>query len=131
MQREYLTIGEVAKQAGVQTSTLRYYEQIGILPPPKRVNGQRRYNREVLIVLAVIQLAKDANFSLTEIKDLLYGDTGKPSERWQQLAQRKLEEINAVIARAEEMKLLLEEALESDALRYELDTSLEILRKNQ
>ena len=130
MQREYLTIGEVAKLAGVQTSTLRYYEEIGILPAPKRVNGQRRYNREVLVVLAVIQLAKEVNFSLGEIKDLLYGDTGKPSKRWQQLAQRKLEEINAVIARAEEMKQLLEEALESDALHYELDESLEILRKN-
>jgi len=130
MQRENLTIGEVAALAGVQTSTLRYYEQIGIVPPPKRVNGQRRYNREVLVVLAVIQLAKDANFSLTEIKDLLYGETGTPSQRWQQLAERKLQEINAVIARAEEMKQLLEEALESDALHYELDESLEILRKD-
>lgn len=131
MQREHLTIGEVAELAGVQTSTLRYYEEIGILPAPKRVNSQRRYNREVLVVLAVIQLAKEANFSLNEIRDLLYGDTGKPSERWQQLAQRKLEEINAVIARAEEMKQLLEEALESDALHYELNESLEILRKNR
>jgi MerR family redox-sensitive transcriptional activator SoxR len=130
MQREQLTIGEVAQLAGVQTSTLRYYEDIGILPAPQRVNGQRRYSREVLVVLAVIQLAKDANFSLNEIKDLLYGVTGTPSERWQQLAQRKLQEINAVITRAEEMKQLLEEALESDALHYELDASLEILRKN-
>jgi MerR family redox-sensitive transcriptional activator SoxR len=130
MQHEQLTIGEVANLAGVQTSTLRYYEDIGILPAPQRVNGQRRYSREVLVVLAVIQLAKDANFSLTEIKDLLYGATGRPSERWQQLAQRKLEEINAVIARAEDMKQLLEEALESDALHYELDTSLEVLRKH-
>jgi MerR family redox-sensitive transcriptional activator SoxR len=76
MQREQLTIGEVANLAGVQTSTLRYYEDIGILPAPQRVNGQRRYSREVLVVLAVIQLAKDANFSLTEIRDLLYSATG-------------------------------------------------------
>jgi hypothetical protein len=41
-----------------------------------------------------------------------------------------LEEINAVIARAEDMKQLLEEALESDALHYELDEALEIIRRN-
>ncbi|HLU10628.1 MAG TPA: MerR family transcriptional regulator [Oceanobacillus sp.] len=43
-----LTIGEMANMIGVQTSTLRYYESIGILPPPRRVSGRRRYSRDVL-----------------------------------------------------------------------------------
>jgi MerR family redox-sensitive transcriptional activator SoxR len=116
-----LTIGEVAAVAGVQTSTLRYYESIGILPQPHRVSGQRRYSRDVLPILAVIQLAKEANFSLPEIKELLYGEDGTPSERWKQLAEHKLREINMIIARAQDMKQLLEEALHSEALHYELD----------
>jgi MerR family transcriptional regulator, redox-sensitive transcriptional activator SoxR len=128
MLQDSLTIGEVASLVGLHTSTLRYYEQMSILPQPKRVNGHRRYSPDILVVLAVIQLAKDSNFSLAEIKDLLYGTEGKPSERWQQLAQKKLHEINAIISRAQEMKHLLEETLESDALHFELDESLEKLR---
>jgi MerR family redox-sensitive transcriptional activator SoxR len=116
-----LTIGEVAALAGTQTSTLRYYERIGILPPPRRMSGQRRYSRDILPVLAVIQLAKEASFSLPEIKVLLYGQGGTPSERWRLLAAHKLAEVNAIIARAQEMKQLLEEGLDSEALHYELD----------
>ena len=70
---EAFTIGEIANLAGVQPSTLRYYESIGILPAPRRVSGQRRYSVEVLQILAVIQLAKEANFTLPEIRALLYG----------------------------------------------------------
>lgn len=123
-----LTIGEVAAIAGVQASTLRYYESIGILPAPRRRSGQRRYTPEILPVLAVIQLAKEANFSLPEIKTLLYSDEGTPSTRWRQLAEQKLGEVNDLIARAQEMKQLLEEALQSDALHYELDECLTLLR---
>ena len=60
---EWLTIGEVAAMAGLQASTLRYYESIGLLPPAKRVSGQRRYTTNILSVLAVIQMAKEASFS--------------------------------------------------------------------
>ncbi|MEP7291658.1 MAG: MerR family transcriptional regulator [Chloroflexota bacterium] len=118
---ERLTIGEVAALANLQTSTLRYYERIGILPKPRRVSGQRRYTHEVLPVLAVIQLAKEANFSLTEIKALLYSDNGTPSERWRQLVEQKIEEIKTLIAREQARKELLEEALDSDALHHELN----------
>jgi len=121
---EVYTIGEIAAIAGLQTSTLRYYESIGILPPPRRVSGQRRYSRDVLPILAVIQLAKDADFTLPEIRSLLYDDAASstPSQRWKALAHAKLREVNAVIARAQEMKQLLEEGLECDSLLYELDS---------
>ncbi len=120
---EALTIGEIAHLAGVATSTLRYYEEIGLLPPPKRVSGQRRYSRDVLQVLAVIQLAKDASFTLPEIRALLYGfDNRTPSERWKALAREKLAEIDAIIARTLEMKALLEEGLRCESLLFELDS---------
>jgi MerR family transcriptional regulator, redox-sensitive transcriptional activator SoxR len=121
---ETFAIGEIAELAGVQPSTLRYYENIGILPPPRRVSGQRRYSGDVLQILAVIQLAKDANFTLPEIRALLYdySEYSTPSQRWKELAQRKLREVDAIIAHAQEMKQLLEEGLECDSLLYELDS---------
>jgi MerR family redox-sensitive transcriptional activator SoxR len=120
---ESFTIGEIAQLVGLQTSTLRYYESIGLLPPPQRVSGQRRYSRDVLPILAVIQMAKEANFSLPEIHTLLYDNTAHstPSERWRTLARRKLAEVEAVIVQAQEMKQFLEEGLACDALLYELD----------
>jgi DNA-binding transcriptional MerR regulator len=43
-----LAISDVARVFGLRTSAIRYYEQIGILPPPVRKNGQRRYEKSVL-----------------------------------------------------------------------------------
>ena len=127
-----LTIGELAELAGVATSTLRYYESIGILPPPRRTSGQRRYSSDVLQIMAVIQLAKDAHFSLPEIKALLYdySEYSRPSERWKQLAQRKLREVEEMIARSMDLKQLLEEGLESDALLHELDSCASLIQDN-
>ena len=122
-QDEWLTIGEVAVTAGVQPSTLRYYESIGLLPAAKRVSGQRRYTTAILPVLAVIQMAKEASFSLPEIQTLLHSQTDGEilSQRWQTLAEAKIRELDVVISRAQEMKALLEEALSSHALQFELD----------
>jgi MerR family transcriptional regulator, redox-sensitive transcriptional activator SoxR len=117
-----LTIGEVARLVGVATSTLRYYESIGLLPLPGRVSGQRRYGRDVLQVLAVIQLAKEANFTLDEIRELVATRSDlSPADRWRELAQRKLDEVDAIIARAHELRALLEEAIRCESLLYELD----------
>lgn len=120
---EWLTIGEVAAMVGLQTSTLRYYESIGLLPRAQRVSGKRRYTTAILPLLAVIQMAKEASFSLPEIQALLH--TRKEGEalsrRWQTLAAAKISELDGIINRAQEMKALLEEALSSDALQFELD----------
>jgi MerR family redox-sensitive transcriptional activator SoxR len=127
---EKLTIGEVAEITGVATSTLRYYESIGIIPPPKRASGQRRYDPDVLQILAVVQLGKDVGFSLPEIKQLLYGfpEDMSPSARWRSLAQRKIAEIDQIIASATNMKRLLEAGLACEYLQLELD-SIEILKQ--
>jgi MerR family redox-sensitive transcriptional activator SoxR len=118
-----MTIGEVASVAGVETSTLRYYESIGLLPPPARRGGKRCYAPDILPILAVIKLAKDVNFSLEEIRELLYGQPNETTlaDRWRSLAERKLLEVNALIARATEMKHLLEDGLACDALQFELE----------
>ena len=116
-----MTIGEVAKQAGLAPSTLRYWESVGILPAPNRVNGQRRYDERVFQRLAIVRVAQEAGFNVAEIRTLLHGFSREvpPSARWTALASAKLEEIDTVIARAEAMKRILKEGLECDCLRLE------------
>lgn len=116
-----MAIGEVANEAGVQPSTLRYYESIGLLPLAKRVGGKRRYTAEAIDRLGVIQIAKKAGFTLSEIKMLLSGfsETEPPSARWKIMAQEKIEQVEALIERAQGMKRLLMEGLECECLRME------------
>jgi len=108
-----LTIGDLARQAGVRTSALRYYESVGLLAPPTRVNGRRVYDASAIDVLKLIRLAKGAGFSMAEIRRLLNGfDRATPaSARWQTMATRKLEDVNALIERAEQMRDLLQKLL--------------------
>ena len=54
-----LAISDVARLFGLRTSAIRYYERIGILPPPLRKNGQRWYEESVLFRLAVVQRARE------------------------------------------------------------------------
>ena len=100
--RATLTIGEVAREAGVAATTLRYYEQIGLLPPPARLAGRRRYDGSILARLEVIRLCKSAGFALEEIQLLFADDApGRPASR--ALAEAKLAEIDdqmASLARA-------------------------------
>src|SRR5215207_4635052 len=71
-----LTIGDVAHRAGLATSSIRYYESIGLLPEPDRLHGQRRYRTDVLGRLAFIGVAQSAGFKLDEIKALVVGVDG-------------------------------------------------------
>jgi MerR family redox-sensitive transcriptional activator SoxR len=126
-----LTIGEVAKRAGLRTSALRYYEEVGVLPHAERISGQRRYDETVLARLAVVRLAQDLGFSVAEIRALVEGfdDIGVPSARWRELASQKLTEVNALITHAEQMKQLLEESLDCGCLT--LDACAVVLERRQ
>jgi len=89
-----MTIGEVSRRSGVPATTLRYYEQIGLLSAPARVSGQRRYGDAVLARLGVVGLCKSAGFSLEEIALLFADDApGRPASRV--LALAKLAQIDA------------------------------------
>jgi MerR family transcriptional regulator, redox-sensitive transcriptional activator SoxR len=108
-----LTIGEVARRAGVRASAIRYYEEAGLLEEPERVGGKRRYDEEALRRLALIGGAKRAGFTLGEIRTLLHGfpaGTGA-AQRWQALASEKLVEVDEAIAQLRQTRGLLEEAL--------------------
>src|SRR6266498_3026275 len=104
MQEATLTIGEVARQAGLKASAIRYYESVGLLPEPERVGGQRRYDGDTLQRLRAIEVAKHAGFSLDEARVLLAGGGGA---QLRTLAQRKLPEVDELIARAQAMRAWL------------------------
>jgi DNA-binding transcriptional MerR regulator len=105
-----LTIGEVARRAGIATSSIRYYESIGLLPVPDRLHGQRRYDEEILGKLAFIAVAQSAGFKLEEIKELMRGVDGADGlgGHMRALSSRKLDEVEAMLARANAMKAWLE-----------------------
>jgi MerR family redox-sensitive transcriptional activator SoxR len=109
-----LTIGEVARRAGVATSLIRYYESIGLLPEPDRLHGQRRYDTDVLGRLAFIGVAQTAGFKLSEINELVRGvdDGDGMSEHIRSLSSRKLDEVEALLERTRAMKGWLEVAKE-------------------
>lgn len=111
-----LTIGEVAARAGVNTSHIRYYERVGVLPNPERTGGQRRYDEDVLDRLAIVDVAQRAGLTLDEIRDLTGPDNrgGPAGDRIRELAERKLPDIDALIARAQAVKAWLELARTCD-----------------
>jgi MerR family redox-sensitive transcriptional activator SoxR len=116
-----LTIGEVAEQTGLRTSAVRYYESAGVLPPPARVNGRRRYDADVVRLLRTVRFAQDAGFSVAEIRTLFHGFGAQvpPADRWRELADRKLAELDALMLRVERMRRALLVAKQCGCVRME------------
>lgn len=118
---ERLSIGEVGRRAGLAPSAIRYYERLGLLPRPARTGGKRRYDPSVLEWLSLIALAREAGFTMKEIKRLVTGFTPgtPPAARWRELAARKLAEVDAMVARAERMRSVLRVAIDCGCFRLE------------
>jgi Cu(I)-responsive transcriptional regulator len=69
---ERLTIGKIADATGTKVETVRYYERIGLLPPPRRTSGNyRSYDAEHFSRLAFIRRSRDLGFTIEQIKELL------------------------------------------------------------
>ncbi len=105
-----LRTAQVARLAGVNVETLRFYERQGILPePPRRASGYREYPPETVSRVRFIKRAQELGFSLKEIKELL-DLTAVPrakSGRVRQMAEAKLAEIDHKIHDLEAMKQTL------------------------
>ena len=104
-----LMIGELARQAGVSASALRYYEKAGLLPSPARASNRRQYDRGVLGRLRIILLARDAGFSISETRTFLNGFPmgTRPALRWRAMAKRKIAELDELTARLSQMRSIL------------------------
>jgi DNA-binding transcriptional MerR regulator len=105
-----LTIGELARRAGIATSAVRYWEDLGLLPTPARVSGQRRYPESAITLVGVVLLLRDAGFTLAEQKTLLAAG-GAPPDEWRLLQRRKLAELDERIAAAQAARTAVEHAL--------------------
>jgi len=116
-----MSIGEIGRMTGLRPSAIRYYEELGLLPKAKRVGGKRRYDASVLEWLSLIALAREAGFTMAEIKRLVAGFTPgtRPAARWRELAERKLVEIDAMVARAERMRAILRVSLDCGCFRVD------------
>jgi MerR family transcriptional regulator, redox-sensitive transcriptional activator SoxR len=105
-----LKIGDVARQAGVAPSTLRYYEKSGLLPAPARISKRRHYDRQIIGRIRIILIARAAGFTVSETRTFFDGfpSGAPPAARWRAMAQKKLGELEVLAARVNEMKALLE-----------------------
>jgi MerR family transcriptional regulator, redox-sensitive transcriptional activator SoxR len=114
-------IGEIADRAGIAASAIRYYEQIGLLPSARRVSGKRRYDLSILQKLRMIRLAKQTGLTIEEIQVLLHDfpENTPPSIRWAALAQGKIAELDEKMLQIQQMKSMLEKALECECLTLE------------
>ncbi len=91
-----LTIGQVARGAGVNVETVRYYQRRRLLEqPPKPLRGHRRYGVEAVMRLLFIKRAQQLGFTLEEVRSLLRLEDGQNCHETRLLAEEKLAQIEA------------------------------------
>lgn len=103
-----LTIGDVARRAGVATSAVRYYERRGLLAADTRRSGQRRYSEATLRRLVFIGMLQDAGLSLDDIAGILGAAT---AAEWKAIGRERLAVLDAEIERLELARTYLQGAL--------------------
>jgi DNA-binding transcriptional MerR regulator len=103
-----MKIGELAGRTGLNASAIRYYERMGLLAPPYRTGGQRRYPPEAIHRVLLIRFAGEMGFTLGEVKIFLGGlrDNSPVGPRWRKLAAHKIKEAERSIDRSRRLKSL-------------------------
>jgi len=102
-----LTIGRVAAKTGVKVPTIRYYEQVGLMPEPERsVGNQRVYDGQAVKRLAFIAHARQLGFSLEQIRQLLHlaDDPHQTCKEANDIARQHLREIERRMKRLRSLK---------------------------
>lgn len=96
-----MNIGEAAAASGVSAKMIRYYESIGLIPAPRRMeNGYRRYSESEVHTLGFIRAARKLGFSVAQIAQLvrLWQDKGRASAEVKAIAETHILELNTRIA---------------------------------
>ena len=99
-----LTIGKLAAAGGVGVETIRFYQRKGLLDQPTRDAGIRRYGAEDVRRLRFIRQAQTAGFTLAEIRELLDLDASGDRARARELANARVEALEAQIAELEQAR---------------------------
>ena len=108
MTRQF-SIGQLAKVAGVPPKTIRYYESVGVLPPPNRNDARYRVYSEIDVRrLELVRRARTLDMGLPEIRELVHcastGTCNDFQERFQEVLRRKLEEVDHRIGDLEHLR---------------------------
>lgn len=96
-----LTIGHLARRTRTKVETVRYYEKIGLLPPPRRTQGNyRSYGEDDLARLSFVRRARDLGFSVDQIRVLLSlsDDKSRDCATVDEIASAHLDEIDRKLA---------------------------------
>jgi DNA-binding transcriptional MerR regulator len=104
-------IGEAARRSGVKVPTIRYYEEVGLLPEPPRTEGNRRlYGNPHLKRLAFIRHARELGFEVEAIRTLLdlQDNPGQSCSPADSIARRRLRDVQDRIAKLTALKVELE-----------------------
>ena len=108
-----LTIGRLAKAAGVHVETIRYYQRIGLIPEPQKPQGgHRRYSPSVMERITFIRRAQQLGFSLEEVKKLLGYSEGRNRKEVRQIAENKYEMLGARVDQLNEMRRKLKRLID-------------------
>ena len=104
-----LTIGQLAELAGVPRKTIRYYEEVGVLPAPSRSDARYRLYSDIDVRrVELVRRARALDMGLAEVRELVeWASTGSCNdfqERFQEVVHRKLEEVDQRIADLEHLK---------------------------
>ncbi len=111
----FLSIGKLAEKSGVSPKTIRYYEEVGLLPEPQRgENGYRRYEDRAVHVLRFVGRAREMGFSMEATKELLalWGDKRRKSADVRAIALKHLETISQKITKLQGLQATLQDLVE-------------------
>lgn len=107
--RDTMAISELARRTGLTPEGIRFYERVGLLPPPDRVGGRRRYTADDVERLVAIRLCRAAGFTIEEVRRILQG-TGE----WRPVVRAKLAQIEHQMALLAAVRDALQEAVDCD-----------------
>ncbi|WP_181891616.1 MerR family transcriptional regulator [Bacillus altitudinis] len=104
------TRGKLSKMSGVHIETIRFYENEGVLPEPKRAhNGYRLYDKKYVLMLSFITEARKLDFSLKEIREIITSLFEKQSKtEAEQLLEQKVEDIQKSIQELKKRKTAIQ-----------------------
>ena len=112
MPNNFFTIGALAKQAGVNIETIRYYQRRGLLDEPEKpLGGVRSYNDSHIRRIKFIKHGQTLGFSLSEMEELLSLEDSQQCRDAQAIALRKLAVIRERIASLQRMETTLNELI--------------------
>lgn len=113
--KDGLTIGRIARRAGVGVETVRFYERRGLIeqPPKPRGSGFRLYSEDTVARIGFIRQAQDLGFSLGEVRELLAlrADPSAEASEVRRRASAKLEQVEGKIESLERMRGALKDLI--------------------